>query len=253
MLFGLVPKIWFGVVGAALMIRNFLPLSPVYWETNHFWSLSVEEHFYLLLPGFLVLVKRYRLSTMVMLALLFEFWRGYYLRMPRSPDVYFRTDIAVEVILLGCVFALALQRPHVRKFAARYLQPWKAFLYLAAVFVLNNLHHSRTEHLLSCTVYPVLIVATVMHSRSFTTRLLEAAPMRFIGRISYSLYLWQELFLDRFQQARPHTLRSHVFLCWCLTFAFALASYYLVEVPLIRRGHRIAKRFDMQLAGRAAT
>ena len=121
-----------------------------------------------------------------------------------------------------------------------------ALIYTAAVFGLQELHSGRYDHALLITVYPILLTATVLHPQSWTTRFLELPAMRFVGRISYSLYLWQEFFFFPFAPPEPGSLRSHPVLCWIATFACATASYYLIETPLVRRGHRIAKRFDIQ-------
>jgi peptidoglycan/LPS O-acetylase OafA/YrhL len=95
-------------------------------------------------------------------------------------------------------------------------------------------------------VYPILIVSTALHPETLVTKFLELAPIRFLGRISYGLYLWQELFFDRLETPAPHSLRSHAALCWLLLFTIAIASYYFIETPLIRIGHRMAKKFDLQ-------
>jgi peptidoglycan/LPS O-acetylase OafA/YrhL len=65
-------------------------------------------------------------------------------------------------------------------------------------------------------------------------RVLETRVLRWIGSISYSLYLWQELFFP----GRPHTLGRFQALPWSFLAAFGAAtlSYYLVERPLIAWG-----------------
>ncbi len=244
---GLIAQLWTAILGAVLMVRNVWPLRPPTWYAGHFWSLSVEEHFYLFLPGFLVLCRRHRLAIFAALTLLFELWRIYYLRIPREPDIYLRTDLVLGTILLGCVFAQGLSQARVFAFCARYLRAWVGLLYAACVFAGMAVHHSRVDHMLLISVFPVVMVATMLHPASLTGRLLEWAPMRFVGRISYSLYLWQQLFFDGSGEAGLNWLHSKVLLCWCLTFACAIASHYVIEKPFIRMGHKIAKRFDLQL------
>jgi peptidoglycan/LPS O-acetylase OafA/YrhL len=248
--FGKIRSAWSPVVGAALMIRDFVPRFAHNWETAHFWSLAVEEHFYLLFPGFLVLCRRHRLVVTSVMVVAFEFWRNFVLHTPRlegfSMVIQLRTDMVAGGILLGCVFAIALRRARLRALAESYLHPWVALAYTAAVCVRLALHHSRTDQALILTVYPILLTATILHPRSWTTRILELPPLRFIGRISYSLYLWQMLFLDPLIVPAAGSFRSHILWCWCAAFACAIASYYLIETPLIRHGHRIARRFDLQ-------
>jgi len=249
MLAGVFPRMWKGTIGALLMVRNFFPRVSGTWETGHFWTLALEEHFYLFLPGFLVLCKRYRLALMLVLVVAVAYWRNYVFEHPDLQGycslLYLRTDIAIDGILLGSIAALALAKPQILRAAKALLVPWVALLYAAVVSVYFEMHHSRTEHFGMNTVYPLVIVATMLHPASLTCRILELAPVRYIGRISYSLYLWQQMFFNPDVVPAPGSFRSHVFLCWCAMFACALASYYLVETPLIRRGHRIAKRFDL--------
>jgi peptidoglycan/LPS O-acetylase OafA/YrhL len=163
-----------------------------------------------------------------------------------TPLIYLRTDTVIGEIFLGCAFALALRREKVQEFAETFLYPWVALLFTAAVFARLTFHHSRSDHALGITVYPLLLVSTMLHPGSLTSRFLEFAPMRFVGRISYSLYLWQELFFNPFHVPVPGGLRSHTLLCWGAAFGCATASYYLIEKPLIRYGHRIARKFDLE-------
>lgn len=250
---GVIPHFWSGILGASVMVRNIWPvkLDPGYWYTSHFWSLAVEEHFYLLLPGFLVLFRRNRLAILATTAVVLEIWRLVVLSTPQLQlglewQIAQRTDVVLGGILLGSVFAVALTHRNLLHMATSWLRPWVAMLYSASVFIELQRHHSTPIQTALLTVYPVLIVATALHPQSLLGRLLELAPVKFIGRISYSLYLWQQLFFHGDDPSTPSFFHSHVFLSWCGTFACAIASYFLIETPLIRRGHKIAKRFDLQ-------
>jgi hypothetical protein len=81
-----------------------------------------------------------------------------------------------------------------------------------------------------------------LHPATSCGKLLEFPAVRFVGRISYSLYLWQELFLNYYVHPPSGSLRSHNSLCWAASILCALASYYLIETPMIRFGHRLTKR-----------
>jgi peptidoglycan/LPS O-acetylase OafA/YrhL len=83
MVVGMAPVGWKGIAGAVAMIRNVYPARGGTWETQHFWSLAAEEHFYLFLPGFLVLWRQTRLAVMSALVVGFELWRIVLLGHPR--------------------------------------------------------------------------------------------------------------------------------------------------------------------------
>jgi peptidoglycan/LPS O-acetylase OafA/YrhL len=90
--------------------------------------------------------------------------------------------------------------------------------------------------------FPFLLISTVLHPQSVAGRLLEWKPLRGIGRISYSLYLWQQLFFIGDHVAATGTLHYLQHGPWNLiaTFTLATASYFLLEKPTIRLGHRFA-------------
>lgn len=237
---------WLGVVSATLMLRNFFPaltLGLREWYSAHFWSLAVEEHFYLLFPLTLALIPRRRLGTLTAAVILLEIWHtivGQHAALQRGIGyIQFRTDMAINFILVGCVFAVALTHVRLAQFLERWLCPWVAVTFATLLFTLRSLRFPDLRHALLIVVFPLLIVSTSLHPKSLSGQILELPPLRFLGRISYSLYLWQQLFVFPAVLPASDTLHSHIFLCWAATFACALASYYLVERPCIPLGHRL--------------
>lgn len=258
--------------GALFFYRNYLPTNawpPVYFSTGHFWSLAVEEHFYILLSLFLYFVRRRRLLWMGALVLITTAFMILEPAMPfyRLRDATFHTGWNLHYLLWPAFLAILLREPAWRRFAQRRLKPWRVFgatllavllFHSVSAFVLYPGHGFFPEHeklfasdievlLLS---YPLWIVATVFHPESLTTRLLEFAPLRFLGRLSYSLYLWHVVFfLVRFRLDSPHPNLQindlphridHAPWNLLASLACALGSYYLVERPSIRLGHRLA-------------
>jgi peptidoglycan/LPS O-acetylase OafA/YrhL len=90
--------------------------------------------------------------------------------------------------------------------------------------------------------FPLFTISTMLHPGSVSCRILELPLLRFIGRISFSLYLWQQLFFpDQHTPASWPMSTLQIFpFNYLAAFACAVASYYLVERPLIRVGHRIS-------------
>ena len=82
-----------------------------------------------------------------------------------------------------------------------------------------------------------LIAATTLHPASHFSRWLSFAPLEWLGAVSYSLYIWQQLFMAF------HSL-------WAM-FVFlpvaALVSYYLIERPATQWGHRLASSRDRNI------
>jgi peptidoglycan/LPS O-acetylase OafA/YrhL len=82
-----------------------------------------------------------------------------------------------------------------------------------------------------------LVVAPV-YRVNVLSRFLIWPPLLFLGMISYSLYLWQQLFL-----AKPSLYLVDNALLWSpLMLAAATASHYFVERPFMRLGKRFIAR-----------
>ncbi len=234
-----------------LLVRNIFPLhSPSgSWYTGHFWSLSVEEHFYLLLPGFLLLIRKHRARYMLTLVILLQIWSRmvyHFRQLQFGSEFTVRTDLAIDVILLGALAAILLDRQPVRSFLIRFCPPWAILTSSVLLWVWCDLHPAFTRlHLLLICIYPMVILSTMLHPDSLTGRFLELPIFRFIGRISYSLYLWQMLFFTFNKPVPPPHSAILQFiqstpLRYVAAIAASLLSYYFVERPMMRFGHRLA-------------
>ena len=239
---------WFHWSAALLMFENFAYRDNILnWQfgffTGHFWTLAVEEHFYILISLALLLVRRHRLRVFAIALAVIKL--SQYVLQHHTPDPLLRrTYWQVHVLLWPTLFAIALRKPGIRDFVERWFHPG---LVVPLTFGLAALAHTRSPNLpLNVFEYAftLWIVSTMLHPRSWLTRLLESAPIRFVGRISYSLYLWHILFFSSAFLKTVHapwliaiSARPWKYVC---AFSAAVASYYLIEKPCIRLGHRLA-------------
>ena len=250
--------------GAFFLYENFLwhpsmalGMLAVTILVGHFWTLAVEEHFYLAISLFFVLVKRHRaavlgtLLTLLLAGQAFAQWLG---RISEHGEGR-RTYWIIQYLLFASWVAIVMRSPGPFAWAKRYWHPFWAFLGTAVLMYAHHLlvygpHRLRPQELLGMD-QPVLfysftgwIVATMLHPGSWASRLLELAPLRFVGRISYSLYLWHLLFfgLRNPKVCSMPWLRAlngvpQRYVC---ALATAVLSYYFIEKPMIRLGHRLA-------------
>jgi len=216
------------------------------WMTLHLWSLSVEEQFYLVWPITMKLAGQRRalwiagtLAIVAPLVLLIV----YFLNPPLSYRVRPYFPLIADPIAAGCFLAYILSwlrsQPIYRLFAAR-----AGDIVIPIIFLLDfgrdhpRIHYALTETALNlCICYA--IVRYTEFPRGFVGRLLNRPVPSFVGRLSYSLYLWQQVFVNPYLagvvQAFPINLAA--------TFGCALASYYLVEKPLSGIRKRLQPRF----------
>jgi peptidoglycan/LPS O-acetylase OafA/YrhL len=229
------------LLASLFFFRNYTSLFS-HWQTiypyytSHFWSLAVEEHFYLILPGLLVLSpRRFRAALLLTLAAAISLHRI----APHS-WLSLHTDMRLDALLVPAALAVLLHSPKCRERLIRSLRFAPIFA-AALILLITTRQDPKTTGLLIAWLTPFLIFGTMLNPQNCFSRLLESAPLRYIGRISYSLYLWQQLFLIAHFGASASRLGPlQIFPWnWVATFACALLSFYLVEQPLIRLGHRL--------------
>jgi peptidoglycan/LPS O-acetylase OafA/YrhL len=223
----------------------FVAPSPL----EHTWSLAIEEQFYLVWPLLFVGIARFanlrRNLALVSLALalishglMFVLFDA-----DRVSRVYLGTDTRVGAILLGAALA-ALLRPGVtsRVRTARALDALGAvaLVGLGAAWLKlegQNALLYRGGFLAAELGCLVLITCAALGERSYCARLLSVAPLRWMGAVSYGVYLWHwpvfcVLTPERLGLSwnEVHALR------WGVTLGVAALSYVYFEQPIRKRG-----------------
>ena len=235
---------------ALLGYANFAMASQT-WYTAHFWSLAVEEHFYLLWPlVFVFLGARRRLAGCLVIALLLAVWLGIVVRyhVTYSPYLWVRSDIEGSWVMWGCVAALAEATPAGGRLIGLLSRP--GICLVALPLALFSVVFSGLDWKIVCgatvltaAATPLLLIGTMRRPRGALGALLELPPLAWLGRISYSVYLWQEIFFV-WDDARSAALGALQSPPWrlLLVLACAAASYYGLEKPGLRLGARLLGR-----------
>jgi peptidoglycan/LPS O-acetylase OafA/YrhL len=219
---------------------------------SHTWSLSVEEHFYLLWPSVIVVLARGRRAVLIagvaasaLTATAYSVWMA-------TTDVdwqrlYFAPDTRIYQILLGCLLAVLL----VSHLERRPLPRWPkadaaaagAALLLVVSFSLARASH-RYNYLGFGAVLGVaaamLIAHLVLWSDSPLAAVLRWPPVVWVGKRSYGLYLWQVPAIALTERVLELPRVVEFALGVVATFVLATASFRFVEQPVLswRRAHR---------------
>ncbi|MBH1895799.1 acyltransferase [Serratia marcescens] len=219
-----------------------------------YWSLSIEEQFYLIFPFAAVFIKRKYLIPffLVVFAVQFPVNRG------GSILGYIRTD----AIALGVVIALwarsesyNLLEPRVLRLK-RYSIPTIAIL----LFMLIELGNSRIAAISFSTGLIAVVAGILVWVASFDRNYLTFTPIlkkiaSYIGSRSYTIYLahipvyfltkevWWRYLPEGFHPDGSYTLR-YIITAIIILVVVTEASYRLIEIPLRNKGRHISKKFQ---------
>ncbi len=246
---GLIPVSGGEIFSALFFSRNYSRLFHIDqllhppWFTQHFWSLSIEEHFYLLLPALLLFTRgKTRIACLAVISFLVIAHRHLELLHRGWINVQFHTDIRLDGLMIPALFAvLSNSELYGERFNA-FIRKWHLVFLLAFLLFVQWPDRSALQATAIALVMPGIVLGTVLKPTSRWLTILEWSPLRWIGRISYSLYLWQQLFFtQRFLGTRPLGVIEGWPLNLGLTFLLAALSYYGVERPLVRLGHHLTR------------
>jgi peptidoglycan/LPS O-acetylase OafA/YrhL len=221
------------------------------WHVGHLWSLSVEEQFYLAWPVVLIAVAARRALLVAVAAIAVApvvrvaVWYGW-------PELGALADqmfpCVCDALATGCVLAIARESleasPHYRRLLdARWfwvvpiaclasravILPW---FDLGVSMTLANLGIALAIH--RCVARPHGAVAAVLE---------HPLAIR-VGALSYSLYLWQQLFLDRHASGWIHAFPVNI----VLAVAAAALSYRAIEAPFLQLSEALRRRRPVRAA-----
>lgn len=183
-------------LSSLFFFRNYVPAAKAGLYTYHLWSLSIEEHFYLLWPIALCALLRggKLLLATVAIALGFGAWAvidfHFHVlhRIAAVLDSPMRTDLRFSGLIWGCAAGIIFQNAVWRRITSCYL----TLPVFGVSLVL--LAYSQVVALPLATVWgpsliPILILGTAIHSNWKLSTILEWPLLRWIGRISYSLFV----------------------------------------------------------------
>ncbi len=212
----------------------------------HTWSLSIEEQFYLLWPALFLLArgKPRRLPWLLGAAIVAVWIHRALLHLVfhvRPEYIYRAFDTRLDHLAVGCLLAILVRRGSLDR-AARALttSSWLPVLTLALLFTAQLGHKSLTYiYTFGYAFEPLLTAIFLLQLIWFSGRggwaLFEHPVTRYLGRISYPLYLWQQLTLftsKRLLEGLPVALQFLVALG--VTVLFASVSYRFVEKPFLK-------------------
>lgn len=237
-------------------IQNFnvFQLSEMFatsWLVKHSWSLSVEEQFYIIFPFIFKNIKTIIMRNPIVVALavlcLSSFYRGINYSYPElSRGLLGPFLMHVDYLVCGACIACVL--PAYKEIIKKNLEPYRNYILL--MFIPSMLILAQFEYhngllilfsggvTLLTNVY--ILVYFLIFPEGVLGRFFETRPLKFIGKLSYSLYVWQQLFLGSTGLWISSEFVTYFPLNLCLVMICALTSYYIIERPFLRLKKKFA-------------
>jgi peptidoglycan/LPS O-acetylase OafA/YrhL len=205
----------------------------------HFWSIAIEEQFYLVYPVTFQLICKYlpRYRTGALIALAVPSFAVCVWGSHHAPAAnYFLAPSRAWELLLGAVLATRAQRSVTPRFLNELLAMGALIALGLACFLYGPATPYPGVYALAPCVASAILLHTGRRQRTVAAKLLSVRPLVFTGLISYSLYLWHfpALVLCRYYNIRPIGAFALVVLIGCI-YAVAAASWKWIELPVRTR------------------
>jgi peptidoglycan/LPS O-acetylase OafA/YrhL len=211
------------------------------------WSLSVEEHFYLFAPLAFVLIRggpRAMLTVALAICAVSLGLRLLYTAVwPGIEDtllIYRHSETRFDSIAFGVILACLCELPWGRRLmellATRWALALGVILLLGSFLIRDNYFESTWRFTIQgLALFPIVVALVFAQPVRLFNVVLNLPAIAWVGRLSYSLYVWHGGVLFFFRPWIGNLVPPYLGIAeLILTFVLAVASYYIVERPVLR-------------------
>jgi peptidoglycan/LPS O-acetylase OafA/YrhL len=206
----------------------------------HFWSLAVEEHFYVLWPLAVFYIPTRHLGKVIGVSVVLVLLLKYVMIQNKLP-IHDFTFTRMDQLLMGSYLALLEVKGRFKTHSARYFLKF-TLLTIPLALILYSLesHIHFAKELFKYSLLGIMFasfLATILSlkSTSIINRLLATRVLQYLGRISYGIYVWHVIaliFLHFFFLTK--TMFIDILITVALTLLFAHISYFYFETHFIK-------------------
>ena len=221
---------------------GYEPLAGTYSPYSVLWSLAIEEHFYLFFAPLMVFVKTKRFLIICIVFMLISplIIRGFVTHDMAANFsenyTYYATDARMDSIAYGCLLAIIgyKSKPWLKPAHVVIL----ALIGLLFTLTYRDVYFRQVIRYSAQGICLYFIFGELIYSKKieWLRRILSTPLMVFVGKLSYSLYLyhWIVLILMIAYLGRVQATLTWQAGYWVLSFGLASLSYYFVERPTLK-------------------
>jgi peptidoglycan/LPS O-acetylase OafA/YrhL len=219
---------------------NYLPGRS--WQIGHLWSLSVEEQFYFIWPCAFVMLRPKRAgwaaAAAIVLGPIARSSAWLFLRGTPYYDLELFPTVA-DSLATGCLLAMAGGWLEGKNWYLQLFRPAYSTALVALILLLNRYAGYTLVAVFGMSLLnlslAVLIHRCIYSAHDAVGTILNWKPVTFVGVLSYSLYLWQQPFLNRNSTSWINAFPQNLI----IAAAAAFCSYFLLEKPFLRLRRRL--------------
>ena len=230
--------------------RAILPISgQITYFMSIAWSLAIEEQFYVVWPlALLWILLKPKHAVKIIFGVIVAIWVWRVVLMFGMgvgwEYVYNATDTRADAIMIGSALAIILRRDAIPRFVTGVLaSKWLVLIPIAVLawgtYYDLHVYDRQSLRLAAFTIEPVftaMILVQWLYWGSLGWKFLEYPAIKFIARLSYGIYLYQDFgFAITGHIPIPHMQRA---LTVPIVFGFAAISYYCIERPFMQMRDR---------------
>lgn len=243
---------WLGFLGAFLFLGN-IGLFHNNWYTSHYWSLAFEEQFYLVFP--FILKKNFKFYVwflLVMLLVIFVLRQFEFVELKNTNPILYRFQYLKEVtfyldgIIIGSLFSILTMKNMLplkrflehKKIIHIVLIPLIVLIHCGYLPVLNNTANSYV----SSVMIGILILSNIQPATDPIFKFLNNRLINYIGILSYSIYIWQQLFVYNQPWNKQIAGSDAIWINVLLLMLVAYVSYHFYEKKFLQLKERLSSK-----------
>jgi peptidoglycan/LPS O-acetylase OafA/YrhL len=239
----------FNDLGRYLFFYQNYTGAPFHWSFDHVWSLCVEEHFYILFPISLILLRKLKtpysyslliISCLIMLGFFSKILMQYY---SHGQDTYSATNNRLDAFGWGILLSwILLKSPETlaNKKSNIFLTIFGLLGFVATIIIFVNTQSIFFSKVIFHSLLPLFF--TLILAGCYYVNFSRFIVLRFIAYYSYNWYLWHPVLVIYITDMFGVGLIS-LFFYLVVSFAIAVASTILIEEPFLELRKKVLLKF----------